>query len=405
MKTHKNAILIHYDEIGLKGNNRRFFEDRLIANIQDKIQAVGLHGTVRRLYGRLWIDGAGEIHIDTGALWYAILSTTPGIANFSFAYATRPMMDAIKEAAKATMAEAAGTTFRITARRDATCTYRSHDIAVAVGAHIADALGKTVDLTHPDATCFVEVVDGRAFVYAEKKSGVGGLPVGVSGKAVLLLSGGIDSPVAAWYAMKRGLAPIFVHFHAYPFTNNQSVEKVRELARILCQYHEGPLLLVPFGEIQKYILLHAPDTYRILLYRRYMMRIAEHIAAEYGAQTMVTGESLGQVASQTIENIAVTESATTLPVLRPLIGFDKKEIIDKAKHIGTLAISNLPHQDCCTLFTPKQPKTHGTKEAAERIEAGVIGIEQMVEAALQNREIIDARAQRDERVPAQVQEK
>lgn len=383
-----NVILLHYDEIGLKGKNREQFERRLIQNLQEKIQRLQLSARVKRMYGRLRIEYKDDV-----ALPHILESTatTFGIANISPATMIEPTIQKISETAEAALRnEEPFASFRMTVKRSGSAPLTSKGIAEDVGTHIVTRLRKIVNLNHPDQTCWIEVADNECFVSTKKIAGPGGLPVGVSGTGVVLLSGGIDSPVAGWYAMKRGLVPIYLHFHSYPFTKNQSIEKAAELKNILDRFHLGSLFLCPFGEIQREIFMKAPDRYRVILYRRMMMRIAERFANTHRAKTLVTGEALGQVASQTIENIGLTNAVVTLPVLRPLIGFDKKEIIEKARQINTYETSILPHEDCCTLFAPKQPETHGKKEEVEEIEKE-LDVERMVKegaASIENFEIL-----------------
>jgi thiamine biosynthesis protein ThiI len=226
-----------------------------------------------------------------------------------------------------------------------------------------------VDLTRPELTVFVEILPGEAYVYFEKVPGPGGLPVGIGGRVVVLLSGGIDSPVAAYRVMKRGCPVTFVHFHSYPFVEKTSQEKADALAAHLTQFqYASRLYVVPFGEIQREVVLSVPPPYRVVVYRRLMARIAEQVAQKEGALALATGESLGQVASQTLENLVVIEEAVRLPILRPLIGMDKEEIAAAARAIGTFETSIIPDQDCCTLFTPKHPVVRSTVEEIRRVE-------------------------------------
>ncbi len=263
----------------------------------------------------------------------------------------------------------------------------SQELNIKLGAFVNETFGKKVDLTNPDVTFYVEVFFGGALVYTERRPGPGGLPTGTQGQVAVMLSGGIDSPVAAYRIMKRGATIVAIHFHSYPFTTRASIDKVKELVGILSQYG-GPikLYLVPLAEAQKAVVQNCEERYRVLLYRRLMVRIAEAIAQKEGVQALVTGESLGQVASQTLENIAVTDSATDLPVFRPLIGYDKEEIINEARRMGTYEISILPHDDCCTLMMPKNPATRARLSDVEREEAK-LDIPALVSDALKRTEI------------------
>jgi thiamine biosynthesis protein ThiI len=245
-----------------------------------------------------------------------------------------------------------------------------------------------VDLERPELTCWIEIVEKYALIYVERLPGPGGLPVGTSGKVVVLLSGGIDSPVAAWKMIKRGCTPVFLHFHSFPYTNKESQEKAKQIARLLSHYSlRAKIYLVPFAEIQRHIMVDTPIETRVILYRRYMMRLAEQIARREKARVLVTGDSVGQVASQTIENIDVISRAVSMPILRPLIGDDKLEIVDVARRIGTYDISILPDQDCCSLFVPKHPETKANLAEVEKSESR-LEIAETMKAALESAEVL-----------------
>ena len=244
------------------------------------------------------------------------------------------------------------------------------------------ATGARVDLEQPELTLWVEVLSDRILFSFEKLPGPGGFAVGSSGKVAALLSGGIDSPVAAWRLMKRGCRVLFIHFHAFPLQDHTTIDKARELSRILTRFqYASRLLLVPFGPVQQTIVASAPAPLRVVLYRRFMVRIAEALAARRKARALVTGESLGQVASQTLDNMAVIDEAARGPVLRPLVGMDKDEITDQARRIGTFEVSTLPDQDCCQLFVPRSPATHATLEDVKAAEEP-LDVAGLVSAAL-----------------------
>ncbi|MGH7429626.1 MAG: tRNA uracil 4-sulfurtransferase ThiI, partial [Candidatus Methylomirabilaceae bacterium] len=248
----------------------------------------------------------------------------------------------------------------------------SQEINQVIGAALKRASGAKVDLSNPDLTVYIEVLPDEAFYYFEKIQGPGGLPVGVSGMVVCLLSGGIDSPVAAYRMLRRGCRAVFVHFHSQPFADRTSQDKAIDLARLLTRYQfASRLYLVPFGEIQQEVVARAPGRFRVLVYRRLMLRIAEEILRKEGAQALVTGESLGQVSSQTIENISAIEEAATWPILRPLIGLDKDEITEQAQRIGTYETSTRPDEDCCSMFTPRQVVTRATDQEVSLAERGL----------------------------------
>jgi tRNA uracil 4-sulfurtransferase len=258
----------------------------------------------------------------------------------------------------------------------------SPQIEREVGGRIKEARGWRVDLSHPELTIHVETLATDAFYFFGKDRGAGGLPVGSSGRVACLLSGGIDSPVAAWRMMRRGCRVLFVHFHSYPILSRASQEKARELVRLLTQYqYRSRLALVPFGEIQQQVVLAVAPPLRVVIYRRLMMRIAEAIGRQYRAGALVTGEVVGQVASQTIENLTAINDVATLPVLRPLIGMDKEEITAAAQRLGTYLVSIIPDQDCCTLFTPKHPATKARRGDVLDAEAS-LNIEEIVQRAV-----------------------
>ncbi len=355
-----DVILCHYGEIGLKGKNRSYFEKKLLDNIRVALKrsTPASFKSISRMYGRLIIrlvDGGCE-EID---VLFTILKSVCGLVYFAPAIQVKQDIEQITKVAVAIMSKSSARSFRVTTRRtDKNFPESAHKINEEVGAAVVAATGKNVNLGQPDKTCFIDIVDNTAFVYTEKISGQGGLPVGVSGKVVSLLSGGIDSPVAAYYVLKRGASVSFIHFHSVPFTNKAAIEKVREMIQKLQSFQqEINLHLVALAPIQKEVMVLTAEKYRIILYRRFMVRIAAVLAKKLRCGALVTGDSLGQVASQTLENISVIGDAIDIPLLQPLIGLDKLEIIDKAKEIGTYDISVQPDQDCCTLFVPKHPVT------------------------------------------------
>jgi thiamine biosynthesis protein ThiI len=273
--------------------------------------------------------------------------------------------------------------FRVSVRRaDKRFPMTSPEVEREIGGRIKLARGWTVNLSAPELTIRVELLSKEAFYSFGKEPGLGGLPVGVSGRVACLLSGGIDSPVAAFRLMRRGCRVHFVHFHSYPILSRASQEKVRELAALLTQYQfHSTLSLVAFGEIQQQVVLSVPAPLRVVIYRRLMMRIAERIARQARAQALVTGEVVGQVASQTLENLSIIGTVVSLPVLRPLIGFDKEEITAEAERLGSYPISIIPDQDCCTLFTPKHPATRARLDEVEHAELALGDIDALVAAA------------------------
>jgi tRNA uracil 4-sulfurtransferase len=366
------CIVCHYGEIALKGRNRRFFEKRLVSNIKKVVP----DAEVSSPRGRIIVLSKEEQVEEK-------IRKIPGINYLFIAEVVSSDADAIIKKAVSLMKDGDYKSFRVTVKRaDKGFPIKSSDFACQVGGEVVKATGKKVDLSCPEKTCFIEIARKETYIYTEKIKGVGGLPVGTSGVAVSLLSGGIDSPVASFRMIKRGVKNIFVHFHAYPTTSKQSQEKVERIVKIMsCYQGESVLFLVPFDKIQKDVLINTADRTRILLYRRFMARIAEKIAFQEKAKAIITGESLGQVASQTLENITVMEDVLSLPVFRPLIGHDKEEIIKEAKEVGTYEISILPEEDCCVRFLPKSPLTKGKVKEVEK-EEKKINIEKMIDEAL-----------------------
>jgi thiamine biosynthesis protein ThiI len=306
-----------------------------------------------------------------------------GVANFSRAARAPLDLEAMASAINEDLGDIDTSSFRVTVRRaDKRFPMKSPDIEREVGGRIKLARGWKVDLDDPALTIRVEILATHAFYSFGKDRGAGGLPTGVSGKVACLLSGGIDSPVAAWRMMKRGCTVMLVHFHSYPFLSRASQEKVRELAELLATWQlSARLFLVAFGEIQRQVVLAVPPPLRVVIYRRLMVRIADRIARAHGARALVTGEVIGQVASQTLENMSVIASATRLPILRPLVGMDKEEIVQQAQRLGSFEISIVPDQDCCQLFTPKHPATRATFEMVEAAEQQ-LPMDELVESAV-----------------------
>lgn len=349
------SVIVHYQEIALKGKNRPWFVARLVRNLREAVSDLDVRA-VRVLMGRI------EIVLGPAADWYVVkdrLERVFGVANFARAGRATLDVDAIAREILNDLDATDPPSFRVSARRaDKRFPLTSPQIEREVGGRIKEARRWHVDLGSPGLTIHVEALTDQAFYFFGKERGPGGLPVGVSGRVVCLLSGGIDSPVAAWRMMRRGCRVFFVHFHSYPILSRASQEKARELARLLTRFQfRSRLFLVPFGEIQQQVVLAVPPPLRVVIYRRLMMRIAEAIAREHRGKALVTGEVVGQVASQTLENLHAINEVVSLPVLRPLIGMDKEEITAESQRLGTYPISIIPDQDCCTLFTPRHPAT------------------------------------------------
>ena len=380
------SVIVHYQEIALKGLNRPWFIHRLVRNLKEATADLDV-AAVRALMGRI------EIVLGPAASWDEVrarVATVFGIANFARAARVRvdpaaapeAIFDAIAREILVDAADLRPASFRVSARRaDKRVPVPSPGIEREVGGRIKQATGWTVNLSAPALTIHVELLTHEAFYFFGKEPGAGGLPVGASGRVACLLSGGIDSPVAAWRMMRRGCRVTLIHFHSYPILSRASQDKARELAQRLTRFqHHSRLFLVPFGEIQQQVVLSVAPPLRVVIYRRLMFRIAERIARATKAKALVTGEVVGQVASQTVENLASIGAAATLPVLRPLGGMDKEEITAQAQALGTYSISIIPDQDCCTLFTPRHPATRARLSEVEAAEAA-LPMDEMVAAA------------------------
>ena len=361
-------IVARYHEIALKGRNRPFFVDKLAKNLRRATADLG--GRVQSISGRIAVELPDDVPWETAR---TRIGDVFGVANFSRTHAVRPEMAALSESVAASLSGGRFGSFRITTRRSyKPFPLNSGDVDRALGAAVQKATGMKVRLEDPEVEVHVEVLRDRILYSFERCPGAGGFPVGSSGRVMALLSGGIDSPVAAWRLMKRGCTVIPVHFHAFPLQDHTTIDKVTELARVLTRFQfKTRLLLVPFGEAQQTIVASCPAPLRVVLYRRFMVRIAEALAARHRAKALVTGESLGQVASQTLDNIAAVDEAARGPVLRPLVGMDKDEITQQARRIGTFEISTLPDQDCCQLFVPRSPATAATLQEVRAAESAL----------------------------------
>ena len=357
--------LIKEGEISLKGGNRNLFEKRLRHNIKDKIRPY--HSEIEKQKGRLYA------YIDEEApdeMIEKALSTTGGITGFAKAHRAEKDMDAIEKCVASILPGAFSETgsFRITVKReDKNFPLSSKDIAIKLAEVVHGIYPRlTVDLDHPYNTLTCEI-RGEAYLYTSESKAIGGLPAGTAGKGMVLLSGGIDSPVAAQMMAKRGMKADAIYFHAYPYTSNEALEKVKTLASLIAPYMQGMrLFVVPFTDGQIHIRDNGYEEEATLMFRAAMMQTAERIAEKNGASALITGEALSQVASQTLDAMAFTDSMTNLLVLRPLVGMDKEEIIIRAREIGTYETSILPYEDCCVVFSPKHPVTRPVKEVAKK---------------------------------------
>lgn len=378
------VLLVHYHEIALKARNRPFFVNQLVRNLKRATADFPVR-RIQKLPGRVLLELAGENAAQEVA---ERVRRVFGVANCCSALRCDLDLEALKNTAAKALAGRPFQTFRVTARRAyKTFPLTSPQLNEILGTFVLERFPARVDLKNPELTLFVDILPKEAFIYLEKVRGPGGLPVGVAGRVIALLSGGIDSPVAAYRMMRRGCQVSFVHFHGAPFLDRRTQEKAREIVKLLTRYqYTSRLYLVPFGEAQQEVVVNTPAPYRVLLYRRLMARIAEHLASLEGAKALVTGESLGQVASQTLENLTVIEEAVKLPLLRPLIGMDKEEITEQAKEIGTYEISIQRDQDCCTLFVPRHPATRATMDDIGRAEM-TLDLDRLVKAGAERTDL------------------
>lgn len=398
-------IIIHYNEIGLKGGNRDWFEKKLVQNIREKMRKDGfVDFELRRIVGRILLKIVNkklgnkkdfeELSKKTVNKIEAILKNTFGIANFSFAKEVSQDIEILEKECWKLLKNKKFKTFRITTQRsNKEFSMTSEEINREIGGYIFEKLEKknlkpSVSLKNPSVECFVEIVNKTAFIFMKKIKGLNGMPVGTGGKALVMLSGGIDSPVAGYYGLKRGVDVDFIHFHSLPYTSTASNEKVEALAKKLLKFQpKAKIFMVPFAKIQQDIVMNCPEKLRVIMYRRLMLKIAERVAQEKKYLALYSGESVAQVASQTLENILATNDAISMTVLRPLCGFDKAEIIEKAQEIDTYDISILPHEDCCTRFIPKHPETRAKVKDVRDAEKN-LDIEKIIQEAVEKMETL-----------------
>jgi thiamine biosynthesis protein ThiI len=373
------AVVVHYKELALKGKNRPWFIQHLVRNI--KTALAGLHVvSVRSVMGRI------ELELGPDAPWDTVrtrLRRVFGIANFSSANRGPHDFAGLANAILGDLTGVAPASFRVSVTRaDKRLPFTSPEAEREIGGLIKEATGWTVKLDRPALTIHIEMMPDGALYFLGKEPGAGGMPSGTGGRVACLLSGGIDSPVAAYRMMRRGCQVLLIHFHSYPILSRASQEKVREIAALLTTHQlRARLIMVPFGELQQQVVLAVPPEMRVVIYRRLMLRIAERLARRGHARALVTGEVIGQVASQTLENMTAIANATSLEILRPLVGMDKDEITSEAQRIGTYPISIIPDQDCCTLFTPRHPATRAWLPDVERAEEA-LPVDEMVNAAI-----------------------
>ncbi len=391
-------VLATTSEISLKGGNRKWFERALTANVKRALEDLPVAKVARPAW-RVLVSFDEKVPFPEIA---RRLGTVFGIGAMMAVEHAGHTIEDVEAFLGPRLEKMEPASFAVRCMRsDKLFPMTSPEVERAVGAFVHESTGWPVDLGRPERTIHLLVEDTGIFTWTRRVAGPGGLPVGVSGRAVCMLSGGIDSPVAAYLMMKRGMRTDLVHFHSVPRTDPASLEKVGDLARVLARYQGvGRLVLVPLLAIQEQIAARCPASLRVLLYRRFMVRLAERWARRARTEALVTGESLGQVASQTIQNLRAVEAATSLPVLRPLIALDKQEIIAIARRIGTYEISILPHFDCCSFLLPDRPATRSTAEELDRAEEA-LEVEALVAAAIEASETrhIDDPASWDEIPP------
>ena len=387
-------FLLKLGEIVLKGANKKMFENRLRTNVARRMRPFG-DFKVSILQSTVYVEPENEL-CDLDGAWDAC-HTIFGTISLCRCRPCEKNEDAIFEAVLNYLGDdlAAARSFKVESKRsDKRFPLNSIQLSQAIGGRLAEAYPEVpVDVHHPDYTVYVEVRDFSAYVHGPAEPGAGGLPTGVGGRAAVLLSGGIDSPVAGYMIAKRGVELEAIHFFSYPYTSELAKDKVLELARKMARYCGRMTVdVVGFTEIQEAIRDRCPEEYFTVIMRRFMMRIADRIARDHGCECLVTGENLGQVASQTMQAMAVTHAVVDIPVFHPLIGMDKEEIVTVARRIGTLETSILPYEDCCTVFTPKHPKTKPKRGEAEHIEEK-LDVEGLIQRAIENTELVKIRYQ------------
>ena len=379
----REILLVRYGEVFLKGQNRPFFLRKLVDHVKAAVQEV--HGHVWLSEGRIYVSDYTDQDeaIRRVSRVFGVHSVSPAIEM------EKDSFEAICAQAAKMMEKKTGT-FKVLAKRsDKRYPMDSPAIMREAGGYILEHVPHlAVDVNHPDHEITIEIRK-MAYLSVDRTMAVSGMPMGTNGKACLLLSGGIDSPVAGFMIAKRGVELCCVHYHSFPYTSERAKEKVLELARILSEYcGKMRVYIVPFTEIQMQIHEKCPENFTTLIMRRYMMRIAEILAKKDGAQALITGESIGQVASQTMEALGCTDEVVSMPVFRPCVGMDKSEIIERAEKIGTMETSSLPYEDCCTVFTPKHPATHPRKELVRRAEEK-LDAQALIDAAIEGTEVVE----------------
>ncbi len=368
----KPIIVIHYGEIALKGKNRALFERRLQQNIRRALKNIEYKANLQRVSGRfiLSLNDSARHNLPRERILQR-LREIPGITYFGVGFEVNNSLDDIIEGVISLSKDLPAGSFKVDTRRsDKTFPLSSPEVNRRVGQAVVDRFGLPVNLNDPDSVIRIEIAYTGVYIFCARYQGIGGLPVGVSGRVLSLISAGFDSPVASYLMMKRGARVYFAHFHSAPYVSRNSIEQVHSLVQRLSDFQEESICyMTPIAGIQKKLIAIAPPAYRVLLYRRVMIHLAERIAKRHKCEALVTGESLGQVSSQTLRNIGVADESASMPILRPLVGMDKEEIISLSRSIGTETISAEPYDDCCSFLMPRQAETWGTIEEVKEIEA------------------------------------
>jgi len=380
-----DCVLIHYGELGLKGLNRPIFEKKLIENMAKALDKAE-YNKIRKMQGRIILELNEKSNKDKIE---ESLKKVFGIAWFAFCFKTEATLGNIEKLVGKKFTLKADTTAKVSAKRaDKTLPFTSMEVNRELGTYLVKRFKVKISLKEPQKEIFVELAEGKAYVFDEKFKGLCGLPVVVSGKVLHLLSGGIDSPVAAWLLMKRGCEVDFLHFHAFQEFDERKNDKILGLVKILAQYcFKSRIFFVPYYPFEAEAV-EAPVKYRLVLFRRFMVRVAEAIANKHGIKALGSGENLAQVSSQTLENIVVVSKATSLPILRPLLTYEKNETVELAKQIGTFEISTKPYKDCCSLFITKHPVTKARLEIVQSIEKK-LNLSEAIRESLEKVEIIN----------------
>ena len=390
-----NYIVVHYDEIGIKGKNRPFFENKLVDDLNIKLS--NYCSKVFKRYGKIIckLNDFKDYNTEDFRIYkskvISILQLTPGISSFSFAVRCSLDLDEISLKSLELIDTKEFSSFRVnTKRSNKSFKFTSLDVNIKVGSDIVEKTSKKVDLKNADLTLNIEIGDKDSYIYDNKFRGIGGLAIKSSGNVICSLSGGLDSPVASYMMMKRGCNVIFAHIQNDTLANKELQQKIEDLCKTLCKVQNScKLYVIPFSEIQNKIIMYVPSEYRMIIYRRFMTKIINKIAKLEDSKLIVTGDSIGQVASQTIDNINCIYDSSFYPVVSPLIAFNKNEIIDISKKIGTYDISIKPYPDCCSFMIAIHPKTNAQLDYILKIEENIINSDKLIESSIANKQILN----------------